>query len=92
MIGDSKDELGDWDVTHSYDRSAELPSEVVVRAVAGITNRTVCSIDPLYEAVDPDALDSFIDDRESGTWLSFSYAGCRVYADGDSVSVSQIRD
>lgn len=92
MIGDSKDELGDWDVTHSYDSSAELPSEVVVRAVAGTTNQTVCSIDPLYDAVDPDALDSFVDDRESATWLSFSYAGCRVYVDDDTVSVSQISD
>lgn len=91
MIGNSADHAGDWDVTHSYDRSTERPSEVVVRAVAGTTNQDVSTIDPLYDAIEPDALDAVIDgDRNADTRLTFSYEGCRVHVDEDSVAVSAV--
>lgn len=92
MIGDKVDNSNDWDLTHSYDRSTEEPSVVVVRAVAGTTNQPTCSIEPLYTSIDPEALDAFIDDedRSVSTWLSFFYEGCRVHVDAKSVSVSLV--
>lgn len=89
MIGDSTDHHQEWDVVHSYDRSEELPSEVVVRAVAGTTNQNACSIEPLYNAVEPEALDSFLDEGDQDSiWVSFFYDRCRVYVDDESVAVS----
>lgn len=92
MIGDATDYANEWDVTHWYDRSAERPSEVVVRAVAGITNRNVCSIEPLYAAIEPDALDAFIEgeDERSTARVVFFYEGCRVYVDKESIAVCQV--
>lgn len=92
MIDDGTTSSHDWDVIHSYDRSTERPSRVVVRAVAGTTNRPVCSMDPLYDAIDPDALDDFIDSGTStgDARLSFGYEDCRVQIDEGSVSVSQM--
>jgi len=92
MIRDRTDQSGDWDVTHEYDRRDERPSEVVVRAVAGTTNQPICSIDPLYDAIEPDALNAFIEDGDATTWITFSYGGCLVHVDEDSVAVVRTDD
>lgn len=92
MIDDGTASSHDWDVIHSYDRGTERPSRVVVRAVAGTTNRPVCSMAPLYDAIDPEALDAFIDSGTSScdARLSFGYEDCRVEVDRGSVSVLQM--
>lgn len=92
MIRDRTEQTGDWDVSHSYDRSDERPSEVVVRAVAGTTNQQICSIEPLYDAIEPDALNAFVDDCGATTWITFSYEGCLVHVDGESVSVARTEE
>ena len=91
MIGNRIDDE-DWEITHSYDRSTERPSEVVTRAVAGTTDRNVFAMEPLYGAVDPDALDAIVaaNDRSNAS-LSFRYEGCDVYVDGGEIAVSAVR-
>lgn len=58
-------------------------STAVVEAVSAASNTTVLELPPLYDAVNPDALDSlFTDERRVGE-VAFRYAGYRVvvYAD-----------
>lgn len=94
MMGDRSDQVGGWEVTYSYDRSEESPSEIVARAVASTTDQSVTSIDPLYSAVEPDALDEFVGGRgrDSDVSASFAFEGCQVYVDGGSVAVSRVAD
>lgn len=47
--------------------AGESPSEAVVRAIAEATDRGVLDLPPLYESVDPDALDTLFDRRPDGT-------------------------
>lgn len=67
------------------DRSAknESVTEAVVSAVAEAKKSDPLSLDPLYDAVDPDALDAlFESDRvapgDSQRRVSFTYCGCEV--------------
>ncbi|MFC7213305.1 HalOD1 output domain-containing protein [Saliphagus sp. GCM10025334] len=70
--------------TVSYDwASDELPSEAVVEAVAAATGSTSESIPPLYEVVDPEALDQLFVPTSQGTSLrtgvvEFQFHGCDV--------------
>ncbi|WP_436910534.1 HalOD1 output domain-containing protein [Halosimplex marinum] len=65
----------DWTVRNAYGDDA--PSRAVVQSVAAATNRAVDDLDPLYGAVDPDALDALFD-RGGRATVSFRYAGCDV--------------
>lgn len=61
-------------------------SETVVAAVAEATGRDPLDLDPLYDVVDPDALDGLFDSRgtqPNSAEITFSMAGCRVVARGD---------
>lgn len=62
-------------------RPAETPSEVVVNAVAEVTNRSPIELQPIAEVIDPDALNKYIS-WPSGTdnpvTATFDYAGCQV--------------
>lgn len=62
--------------------SAESASEAVIDAVADAKGVDPLDLDPMYDAIDPDALDSiFRDSPSSGTGsveLSFEMAGCTV--------------
>lgn len=87
MTGNTLEE--EWEITHSYDRSTERPSEIVTRAVAGATDRDVLAIEPLYGAIDPDVLDAVVGESARSTAsLSFRYGGCDVYVDRERVAVS----
>lgn len=78
------------------ERSAEdlTASERVVSAVADSTGTDPLSLDPLYEVVDPDALDALIEPSQprpdrSGPRISFTYCGCDVVVSaGRGVQVS----
>ncbi|WP_227131454.1 HalOD1 output domain-containing protein [Halorubellus salinus] len=71
------------------------PSQRVLRTVASLLNVDSLELPPLYESVDPDALDALFAEPDglSGTrtgTLSFAYAGCTVFVDGDgSVTVRE---
>jgi len=49
-------------------------STAVVEAVSASTGRPVSDLPPLYDAVDPDALDALFADRAADGWVRFRYA------------------
>lgn len=72
----------------------ERPSEAVVRGVAAATGRSVLDITPLFESVDPDALDALFERLPDGTPRSpgrvdFSLDGCMVSVEGSKVRVNR---
>lgn len=57
----------------------------VVQRVAGVTDQEVTQLPPLYNAIDPEALDSLIESDVTSLApleIRFSYAGQRVIIDG----------
>ncbi|WP_217472060.1 HalOD1 output domain-containing protein [Haloterrigena gelatinilytica] len=53
----------------------------VIQRVAAVTDRTVAELPPLYETIDPEALDAVIDSAatdESALECQFTYSGCQV--------------
>lgn len=69
----------------------ERPSEVIVRAVATLTNTAILDLDPLYNTIDPEHLDNLTDGRgESAiedSSISFRYNGCLVTVSQGTVRV-----
>ncbi|WP_435075579.1 HalOD1 output domain-containing protein [Halorubrum sp. HHNYT27] len=60
------------------DRSA---SHSVVSSIAELTGRDPNDLDPLWDSVDPEALDSFVDhasDRSTPCRIAFEYEGYEV--------------
>ncbi len=60
----------------------------VVTLVADLTESDPCDLDPLYNAVDPDALDRLFPTDEPALdrfpdAVSFTYAGCEITISGD---------
>lgn len=74
-----------------YDEGAVAPSQAIIDAVADAEETTPLALDPpLYEAVDPDALDTVFQDGTDGT-VSFSYHGYAVeVSSGGEVVVSPV--
>ena len=70
-----------------YDRrSDESVSAAVVRGVAAVTNTSPTELEPLFETLDPDALDQLYRSTADGSgrgdsWVSFSYNDCAVTVD-----------
>lgn len=58
----------------------ETVSERVVRSVADNTNTDPLELPPLFDTVDPDALDALVRSLSDGE-LTFTYAGCAVTVD-----------
>lgn len=64
----------------------------ISEAVAEQTDSDICELPPLYETIDPDALDAFLQysdstDAHPDLSVEFSYCGCRVTID----SIGQIQ-
>lgn len=53
------------------------PAERVVQRVGDLTGATVLDLPPLYDTLDPELLDAFVE-RADDVDLHFEYAGCRV--------------
>ena len=72
--------------------SGERVSEAVVTAVADAKGVDPLDLDPLYDSVDPDALDGIFGGttgRASGTEIRFEMAGCEVVVrEGEEVVVA----
>lgn len=68
------------------------PSERVVQTVAVASNTAPLDLPPLYQFVDPDALDDLINELNSGD-VRLQYAGhvVTVYSDG-TIDVSDTSD
>ncbi|MFP9190175.1 HalOD1 output domain-containing protein [Natronosalvus vescus] len=83
---------------HRYDRPAdESPSEAVVIAVAAATGKTAAptaerpeALPPLYDAIDPEALDALFSStgtRSRECTIAFTYEGCSVVVEDDQVII-----
>lgn len=72
------------DIVHAeFDWSTTPPSTAVIETVAAATDREPTAIGPLFESVDPDALDAFVDPSNASTndanrLTSFEFAGKHV--------------
>lgn len=68
----------------------EVPvSDRVITAVADAKDMEPMELDPLYGAIDPDALDALyeqsgLDRTRSPKQLKFTYCGCEVVIDNDA--------
>lgn len=71
-----------------YDPASDAnASELLVGAVADIDDADPLELEPLYETVDPDAIDDFVSSEchpDVGGHMSFAFAGydVRVHASG----------
>ncbi|WP_225334957.1 HalOD1 output domain-containing protein [Halomicrobium urmianum] len=61
-----------------------VPSEDIVQAVAVREGADPVTLDPLYEAIDPDALDAVVD---SGAVVSFEYEGYEITVDEGTITI-----
>ena len=66
----------------------DRPSESVVTAIASLTDASPMELEPLYDAIEPDALDAMFDhaqetDTPGEQRLTFAYAGFEVSVTGD---------
>lgn len=74
---------------HSYDWEATRPSAAVVEMVAIATDCEPFGLQPLFEAIDPEALDAIVAsdgaERATDTFVSLRYAGhdVTVRSDGE---------
>ena len=67
-------------LTYDID-SSELPSEAVVRAVAALTNSSPLELNPLYDAIDPEHLDTTFErasENTASTTMTFTYSNCTI--------------
>lgn len=69
-------------------KEEESMSEKVVSAVAAEREAAPTDLEPLFEAIDPDALDGLygrteLDRARSPDRLAFTYGGCEVTVEGD---------
>ncbi len=69
----------------------DRPSEVVVRAVATLTDTEILDLDPLYDTIDPEHVNELIDGRSESaiedSSISFRYNGCLVTVTRSDVHV-----
>lgn len=73
----------------------EPPSMAIVMAMAAIQDVEPTELDPLYEAVDPDRLDSFLDvesDVVDAISLEFTYQGHSIRANSDGTIEIELPD
>jgi len=63
-------------------RTSAPASERVVERVAAESNRDALELPPLYDAVDPDALDALVEGLSEGE-VEFCYAGYEVSVNSD---------
>ena len=69
----------------------------VVRAVAESINVDPLELPPLYEVIDPDALDALVDPvgGRLGFTVTFEYAGCKITITDDGevvITVERLRE
>ncbi|WP_161991503.1 HalOD1 output domain-containing protein [Natronorubrum aibiense] len=85
------------DAQHSMTVTAadeQRPSMAVVSLVATVTDTDPLELEPLYDAVDPEALDSLCTPTNGVSSLSFEYAGYTVVVeradDGIDISLESV--
>jgi len=82
---DGVDDSGPGTVTYERD-TGERPARSVVRAVAATIGRDPAKMDPLCDAVDPDALNGLVEPasgERANACVTFRFNGCAVAVHGD---------
>lgn len=80
---------GDGTLCHTYDWKATRPSAAVVEMVAIASDREPFGLQPLFDAIDPEALDALVarndEERPTDTFVSLRYSGhdVTVRSDGE---------
>lgn len=80
-----------------YDWSNISPSTAVAETIAVVVDRDPTSLDPLYEWVEPDALDSIMSSNEAGSTdqnivISFTFYDLSITVDAQGEVVVRPRD
>ncbi|MFC7232298.1 HalOD1 output domain-containing protein [Saliphagus sp. GCM10025308] len=75
-------------LAYTFDPDEETPAQAIIDAVAAADGREPLSLPPLFDAIDPDALNRLVVQPRSGSirrsWaLSFEYGGWLVTVDAD---------
>lgn len=76
----------------AYDWSIEIPSEAVVETVAAASGQEPTALEPLYRAIDPDALDAVfrrVEDADRLIRVSFDFNAHLVTVQSDGTVVVQ---
>lgn len=80
-------------MTNSIESVEPAVSTKVVQRVAAVTGREAMQLPPLYNTIDPEALDAIIDSvsTDASSVCRFTYEGCRITINGSGeVSVEEI--
>lgn len=73
----------EWFVYHL--EADETPVEGIIKAISAISDIEPTDIDPIYPAVDPDALDAVFRREPRDTRVAFRYDGYQVEVTSDGV-------
>lgn len=68
---------------HSLRTTHYRPSEQIVNAVAASSNTPPEELPPLFDTIDPDALDQLFHRRGTHGRIEFQYAGFQLLAQND---------
>lgn len=71
------------EVSRQFDFAETAPSQAVVRAVSAVTDTEPTSLQPLYESVDPEAVDRLLRSGDAGMELTVRYLDYHVTLGGD---------
>lgn len=90
------DQAASLDGVLTYQRtSTETATEGVLEAVSMALDRPVLPegavdpLPPLYDVIDPEALDAIFDEPLGNPTLTFEYSGCTVTIESDEIAVEQ---
>lgn len=74
---------GGYEDVYETEIGGRPPSAAVVQAVGAMTDREPTSLDPLYETIDPDALDALCTNSDAADpSVTFQYHGFSVTVEG----------
>lgn len=59
----------------------ETLSEAIINALSAVRNNTARNAQPLYESIDPEAVDNLFSGRSTRWRIAFDHAGYRITAD-----------
>ena len=77
-LGEDASHVEDGAIRAQYEWPSTPPSTAVVETVAIASNREPMALEPLYESLDPDALNTIVRSNGSPSTVAFSFAGYRV--------------
>ncbi|MFC6764323.1 HalOD1 output domain-containing protein [Natrinema soli] len=68
----------------------KTPVNAVIEAVAEETDSDPLDLPPLYETIEPDALNTLFNSSETSSQVLFQYAGFEVVVQGSEVEVEPL--